>query len=330
MQEKYAKKQVSVATKLLVLLFVGLSGICLCYMNIDQRNSIRKSRRFLPSDNRENVVTCQLQTDHSIPTHYPQPTSYNRKECSCTPVHNFVILSMQRSGSGWFETLLNSHPNISSHGEVFLDEKKRKNFASIKKVLDAIYNLEWKSSASKKECTAAVGFKWMLNQGAMEYNKEALAYFKQKNVSIIFLFRHNLLRRYVSILANVYDKEAKLLNGTHQSHVHSSVEAQILATFKPVVNVTLLPLYLRRVEELCHDAIVSFRSTRHKTVSYEDLVKNSLHVLEIQKFLGVIPKKLTSHHVKIHTEPLSKQIQNWKEVYHRLKGTEFDEFLHDY
>ncbi|XP_057859988.1 uncharacterized protein LOC131068727 isoform X3 [Cryptomeria japonica] len=270
MQEKYAKKQVSVATKLLVLLFVGLSGICLCYMNIDQRNSIRKSRRFLPSDNRENVVTCQLQTDHSIPTHYPQPTSYNRKECSCTPVHNFVILSMQRSGSGWFETLLNSHPNISSHGEVFLDEKKRKNFASIKKVLDAIYNLEWKSSASKKECTAAVGFKWMLNQ------------------------------------------------------------AQILATFKPVVNVTLLPLYLRRVEELCHDAIVSFRSTRHKTVSYEDLVKNSLHVLEIQKFLGVIPKKLTSHHVKIHTEPLSKQIQNWKEVYHRLKGTEFDEFLHDY
>ncbi|XP_057859997.1 uncharacterized protein LOC131068727 isoform X4 [Cryptomeria japonica] len=224
MQEKYAKKQVSVATKLLVLLFVGLSGICLCYMNIDQRNSIRKSRRFLPSDNRENVVTCQLQTDHSIPTHYPQPTSYNRKECSCTPVHNFVILSMQRSGSGWFETLLNSHPNISSHGEVFLDEKKRKNFASIKKVLDAIYNLEWKSSASKKECTAAVGFKWMLNQGAMEYNKEALAYFKQKNVSIIFLFRHNLLRRYVSILANVYDKEAKLLNGTHQSHVHSSVE----------------------------------------------------------------------------------------------------------
>jgi len=27
-----------------------------------------------------------------------------------------------------------------------------------------VYNLDWNSSASKNECTAAVGFKWMLNQ----------------------------------------------------------------------------------------------------------------------------------------------------------------------
>ena len=58
----------------------------------------------------------------------------------------------------------------------------------------------------------------------MEYNKQALAYFEEKGVSVIFLLRRNILRRYVSILANVFDKEAKLLNGTHQSHVHSRVE----------------------------------------------------------------------------------------------------------
>lgn len=79
-------------------------------------------------------------------------------------MHNYVILYMQRSRSGWFETLLNSHPNISSHGEVFLDEKKRENFGSIKNILDAIYNLEWKSSVSNNEFTAGVGFKWILNQ----------------------------------------------------------------------------------------------------------------------------------------------------------------------
>ncbi len=82
----------------------------------------------------------------------------------CTPVQGFVILSMQRSGSGWFETLLNNHPNISSHGEIFKVKPRRQNFTTIAATLDAIYNLDWYSSAAKNECTSAVGFKWMLNQ----------------------------------------------------------------------------------------------------------------------------------------------------------------------
>lgn len=92
-----------------------------------------------------------------------------RNECTCTPVHYFVILSMQRSGSGWFETLLNNHPNISSHGEIFSVRERRDNFSSIAMHLDMVYNLDWFNSASKNECTAAVGFKWMLNQVALEF-----------------------------------------------------------------------------------------------------------------------------------------------------------------
>lgn len=87
-----------------------------------------------------------------------------REECMCTPVHNFAILSMQRSGSGWFETLLNNHPNISSHGEIFAIPSRRENFSTIVETLDTIYNLEWVNSAAKNSCTAAVGLKWMLNQ----------------------------------------------------------------------------------------------------------------------------------------------------------------------
>jgi hypothetical protein len=215
--EKCAKKHVSLAAKLFMLLLLGLSGMYIFFLNVDQRISNKRSRKVFSSESRATSVTCHHKNDHSIPVHYPQPSSYDRTECVCTPVHNFVIVSMQRCGSGWFEALLNSHPNISSHGEVFLDETKRENFGSIKKILDTIYNLDWKSSASKNDCTSAVGFKWMLNQ----------------------------------------------------------------------------------------------------------------QVLGIQKFLGVIPRKLTSHHVKIHTQPLSKQIQNWLEVYEMLKGTEFEGFLGD-
>jgi len=71
---------------------------------------------------------------------------------------------MQRSGSGWFETLLNSHPNISSNGEIFNRMDRRENISSILQTLDKLYNLDWLTSAAKNECTAAFGLKWMLNQ----------------------------------------------------------------------------------------------------------------------------------------------------------------------
>ena len=74
---------------------------------------------------------------------------------------------MQRSGSGWFETLLNNHSAISSHGEIFSGGKgaqRRVDFATLKTHLDTVFNLDWKSSAAKDSCTEAVGFKWMLNQ----------------------------------------------------------------------------------------------------------------------------------------------------------------------
>lgn len=61
-------------------------------------------------------------------------------------------------------------------------------------------------------------------QGLMEHPKEIVDYFNCRGVSVIFLFRRNLLRRMVSTLANSYDRYAKLLNGTHKSHVHSTEE----------------------------------------------------------------------------------------------------------
>lgn len=93
-----------------------------------------------------------------------------RGECACTPVRFFAILSTQRSGSGWFETLLNSHINISSNGEIFSAKERRSNISSIIQTLDKVYNLDWYSSAAKNECTAAVGFKWMLNQVCRRMN----------------------------------------------------------------------------------------------------------------------------------------------------------------
>lgn len=54
--------------------------------------------------------------------------------------------------------------NVSSNGEIFSVMDRRQNVSSIIKTLDTVYNLDWFTSASKNECSAAVGFKWMLNQ----------------------------------------------------------------------------------------------------------------------------------------------------------------------
>lgn len=52
-------------------------------------------------------------------------------------------------------------------------------------------------------------------------------------------------------------------------------------------------------------------------------------LVDIQKFLGVQPRRLESRQVKIHTRPLSEQIQNWDEVLSCLKGTKFENLLND-
>ena len=87
-----------------------------------------------------------------------------RAECANNHVRFFAIVWMQRSGSRWFETLLNSHINMSSNCEIFNVYDRRKNISYIVKTLDKIYNSDCFSSASTNECFAIVSFKWMLNQ----------------------------------------------------------------------------------------------------------------------------------------------------------------------
>jgi LPS sulfotransferase NodH len=236
---------------------------------------------------------------------------------------------MQRSGSGWFETLLNNHPNISSHGEIFSVKGRRDNFSSIEHNLDVVFNLDWMNSAAKNECTAAVGFKWMLNQGPMEYHNEVLDYFERMGVSVILLLRRNVLKRLISIMANAYDQRAKPLNGTHKSHVHSVEEALKLAEYKPVIDVNNLLNNLQRVEDMANSAQNYFKNTRMKVVYYEDLVTQPERLNEVLEFLGVPLRKLESQQVKIHTRPLREQVQNWDEVLALLKGTKYEVLVND-
>eukprot|EP00246_Nothoceros_aenigmaticus_P002582 TRINITY_DN13442_c0_g2_i1.p1 TRINITY_DN13442_c0_g2~~TRINITY_DN13442_c0_g2_i1.p1 ORF type:complete len:347 (+),score=42.07 TRINITY_DN13442_c0_g2_i1:77-1117(+) len=318
-------KKASIVWKLFIAVMAGISGVYLCFLGVYW--TIDHSLVSADLTDRECSTTDRKQDGFA--QHFPEPESYSREECACTPVHYFAILSMQRSGSGWFETLLNNHPNISSHGEVFSVKARRENFTTIVKTLDKVYNLDWASSASKNECTSAVGFKWMLNQGAMEYRREVSTYMQQRGVSVILLLRRNTLRRLISILANAYDREAKQVNGTHKSHVHSEEEANMLAEFRPMIDVDHLVDNLERVQQISDHAAYVFNNSRLLVVYYEDVVKKQKSLLEIENFLGVPARNLESRQVKIHRRPLSQQVQNWSEVAKRLYGTQYEKFLAD-
>ncbi|KAF5746988.1 hypothetical protein HS088_TW06G01165 [Tripterygium wilfordii] len=315
------KKSPLVVRMVVVLMVVMVCGAYNCSIRLKQMSPHTTASRLLSI-----LVAAQQGTEMPY-LHYPKPETVDREECACNPVRYFAIMSQQRSGSGWFETLLNSHINVSSNGEIFGTRERRTNISAVVKTLDKVYNLDWFSSASKNQCTAAVGFKWMLNQGLLTHREGIAEYFKERGAFAIFLFRRNLLRRMVSKLANSHDSDAKLLNGIHKSHVYSAADAQVLANYKPKVNTTSLVSHFRKLEVTAAKVVESFKSTRHIVLYYEDLVNNRTKLKEVQEFLRLPYRELTSTQVKIHNGPLSQQIQNWEEVQNTLKGTPFERFL---
>lgn len=317
-------KKSSAVLRLIVLVFSMFFGVYICSVCFKQINK----NTFVGIEVIERPCYKTFIDRSQIPfLHYPNPKTFDRLECAGNPVRLFAILSMQRSGSGWFETLLNSHINVSSNGEIFGPIYRRNNISTIIKVLDSVYNLDWLTSSSKNECSAAIGFKWMLNQGLMEHHNEIVNYFNDNGVSVIFLLRRNVLRRLVSLLANSYDKGAKVLNGVHVSHVHSHEEASTLSKYKPTINIASLKLNLREMEATAKKALEYFNGTRHMILYYEDLIKNSYKLIEVQDFLMLPRMKLTSQQVKIHKGSLSEHIKNWDDVNKTLFGTTYEKFL---
>ncbi|KAL3614192.1 hypothetical protein CASFOL_042266 [Castilleja foliolosa] len=318
-----------VAFRMVALILVVVFGVFICAICLRQI-SVRSTGRLLNIPVvKKPCESIDIEPSEKPYVHFPKPNTFSRDECECNPVRYFTILSTQRSGSGWFETLLNNHTNISSNGEIFSVKVRRSNISTIFETLDKIYNLDWFTSASKNECTAAVGLKWMLNQGLMQHHEEIADYFRSKGVSAIFLFRRNLLRRMISVLANSYDQNAKPLNGTHKSHVHSPHEAEILASYKPTINTSLLIPNLMQVEDLVNKSLEYFKSTRNIIVYYEDIVKNRTKMVDVQNFLRVPQQKVKSRQVKIHKGPLSSQVENWGDIEKVLNGTRYEGYLND-
>lgn len=133
------------------------------------------------------------------------------------------------------------------------------------------------------------------------------------------------------------------------------VQAEILARYKPTIDTKQLIPNLEQVEDLVTKSMQYLNSTRHIILYYEDIRNNrtvrltaeNLHyityisnacficvpffqkLVDVQEFLKVPQRDLSSRQVKIHKGALSSQIENWEEVERTLKGTRYERFLDD-
>ncbi|URE00942.1 Nodulation protein [Musa troglodytarum] len=146
-------------------------------------------------------------------------------------------------------------------------------------------------------------FKQCLDLGLMENHARVVEYFSQRGVSVIFLFRRNLLRRLISQLANDHDRSTRQLHGTHKAHVHSESEANILARYKPRINTSELIPTLKHTDKFATDALAYFKSIPHIVLYYEDLVRNHTKLMDVLEFLRVPQRKLSE---PLDSSPVSK------------------------
>ena len=199
---------------------------------------------------------------------------------------------------------LNSHPQIRSGGEPFQGDQK--SFGSFELLRDEM-SRTFSNECAKHGATLS-GFKWMTNQGHEVAPAKMNAWFNATGTRVIYLWRRNILREFVS---------KQLLKQEEIAHPHS--EEQITLTKVTLKSKNLVRdleniLEMRRVTAAYYPLIPSV------TVYYEDVIDTAEPYnatwSTILAFLGVPVRSLrTVQTVVVHANrPTLALVENLEDV----------------
>jgi LPS sulfotransferase NodH len=238
----------------------------------------------------------------------------------------FVILAVPRTGSNLLCTLLNSHPEILCHHELFnpagiftaLTQRQEScPFGSIEeRDRDPLWFLErvW-HSAAEYPC---VGFKWTLGQ-----NETVLqSVVHDRGVKKIVLRRRNRIKTYVSEL---------IARHTQQWEVYSAEELEMPRP-QVVVDPNELQAHINRSEQFYQQIAVTLDQSRqpHLGLEYESLgVETEQH--RVLAFLGVcdVAQRLVAQSVKQNPTDLCELIANFDDLATRLQDSDLGTELYE-
>jgi LPS sulfotransferase NodH len=236
----------------------------------------------------------------------------------------FVILAAPRTGSNWLCSLLNSHPGILCHHEVFnpngifyaldcrdgaldlgtIEERNRRPLEFLNRI--------WQNPRGS-DC---VGFK--MTRGQDERVLQAVL--SDRSVRKIVLRRRNVLRTYVS---------EKIAEQTGRWEVYDSSELK-----KKPSRVRIEIEDLRdhmRVNDAFYDRLEQNLCLSGQTflgVCYEQLFAIDAHS-RLLKFLDVSPSNLAAKSVRQNPGDLTQLISNYHELESTLAGSEIQALLED-
>jgi LPS sulfotransferase NodH len=218
----------------------------------------------------------------------------------------FAILCVGRCGSELLVSLLDSHPEIRCYGELFGKDPPREAFA----FSGFDDPQEYLDDLASRSTEPAFGFKLPLS--SISAYPDAVK--TLDGLRIIRLTRENVVAQHLSgILA--------FKTGRWKQHTGTESYGDVRHRPKPkklLQALEALEERERRVDRLARG---------HPTIAltYERLTSEPID--DIQRFVGVEPRPLSSPYRKLRTRPMSDVIENWDEVVAELRGTRFERFV---
>ncbi len=248
----------------------------------------------------------------------------------------FVLVGMQRTGTTWIRSLLDSQPGVLCIGEAFLFTRgkffRRARGHEIQRGYRQYIEASWERRLTHHLLRplsvrryldelystpgyAAIGFKLMQSQ--YRNFPAVMKYVRERDMRVIHVVRRNTLKTLVS---------RTLLQ--HTQLAHSSVP--LTKTMVYIDPKTVLRK-LSRLREREKEWERIYAGLPVRKVYYEDVVADKTgEVRGMLNFLGVeISTTPNSPYVKINPDDLREVIINYEEVCAALAGTEFESCLRE-
>ncbi len=245
--------------------------------------------------------------------------------------NRFIIVSRARTGSTMLRWMLNSHPDVCCHGEIFSAEPLEGRLMNVRnrqdtRVAPAAVSAKLEQPVDFLERFAfergsfrAVGVKTLyhdLEQYADGYVLDALR--SNRDIRIIHLTRVNRLKRYIS---NCIASDITKVAVAFEDQERPAVRPIVLSPEECIRDIAATG----RAEERFRGY---FRDREVLEVTYEQLVVDKQGAgSQIQQFLGVLPIDLQPRTIKLNPDSLRDLIENYDEVSDALCRAGYGHYL---
>jgi LPS sulfotransferase NodH len=229
---------------------------------------------------------------------------------------SFAILCVGRVGSEHLVSLLDSHPDVTCFSELFAPEwgvefqhgtLSVPHFATTQHEQPTSY---WGELTAKLD-TPVSGLK--LPWSSIEAHPDALRLIADPAVDIIRLTRRDRVAQYVSAWLALESGVWHSTQGAYRTRRIKVDPAKCLEALDRISEQE------DRLDELAHDHRV-FQMT------YEELVGRH-RIDDLQEFLRLQPRELTSRYERLRERPLNEVIENFDELAAALAGTRYATYL---